>query len=218
MAVWVAIIDLIKSALWPALFAGCFFFYRHEFKQLIPRIRKAGATGFEVDPAESAEQQKKISSDTAIGSEVLKDFSGLSRTAAIKEVELEIHKQLKQKIDSAEIRAEDQVDYLVRHLAEDRLCLKFERDYSIILGSQILMLKNINEKSHLKIEDAKSIFDFAKAKFPDIYDDFSYDNWVSFPQIAGLMIMDGNRFKLTNNGKDFLLYLTIRGMTTEKYG
>jgi hypothetical protein len=140
----------------------------------------------------------------------LKELPGLTRTPPIAAIEKSIHKAL-------EIyKPETYVDLLVRHLAQSRLETVFERVYGAIYGSQIAGLRELIKRGgKISMADAVKGFDEAKSRsaFPA---NFTFDLWLQFLKAFDFIEAEDNEIRITDIGKDFLLYLSARGLPENK--
>src|SRR5437764_12763105 len=93
MAEFTALIDALKGLWWPLAAVIIAVVYKAEIRSLLPRLRKAGPTGVEFDPADA---QKASAADVATATEPgkLKEFPGIIRTPAIERVERQLHTAL----------------------------------------------------------------------------------------------------------------------------
>jgi len=153
MAEFTALIDALKGLWWPLAAVIIAVVYKAEIRSLLPRLRKAGPTGVEFDPADA---QKASAADVATATEPgkLKEFPGIIRTPAIERVERQLHTALA----NVNVKAEEKPDLLVRLLAQAQLEATFERTYNVIFGSQILLLRRLNERGRVTIDEAREFF------------------------------------------------------------
>jgi hypothetical protein len=201
------------SLAWPGMILSCAIYFGREIRSLAPRISEVGVSGVKIAPLgpDKAEQQK-IEAERAVdaASIQLKDIPGLSRTEAIAELEKRLHALL------TAVSAEERVDRLVRLLAESRLEAEFERIYRVIYGSQIAGLRILNMERRVSIEDARKRFEPIAAAYPEAYRDYGFDGWLGFLINTGLVERKGDMLELSPLGRDFLLFLTARGMREDK--
>jgi hypothetical protein len=127
METFKTIVALLTGIAWPAAVVGIAFAYRSDIRSILPRLRKAGPTGIELDAVQL--QQKEAKTDAPPGE--LKALPGIGRTKAIEAIDRELHAALKIHDENSRI------DILVRFLAQARLGPAFERIYRVIFGSQI---------------------------------------------------------------------------------
>ena len=94
----------------------------------------------------------------------------------------------------------------------------------MIFGSQILALKEINIRTFITVAQAQGIYGMAEQAFPDLYSTFAFKNWGRFLIDQGLVVIpddpatDDSKIFLTPAGKDFLFFLTGRGLPENKGG
>lgn len=198
------LVDLVKAVAWPAAILALGFLFRSDVRALFPRLKKAGPTGLEFDPA-----RQILSAATR----ELRDLPGFpDRSPMIAKVETDLHKDL------GIIDPEKQIDVLVRHLAVARLGRIFEQDYRILFGSQISALTALAAapEGEAAVSESSAYFDGIKAKFPDFYEKNTFEEWIRFPLNAGLIEQSGDRIRITELGREFLTYLQATNLSADK--
>ncbi len=191
---------------WPAVVGFIAFFYRSEIRSILPRVRKAGPIGIELDAVQ--QQQKEAKADAPSGE--LKPLPGINRTKALEAVERNLH-------DSLKIYDENnRLDILVSYLAQARLELSFERIYRVIFGSQIEGLRHLSEVGQVSFDEARAFFDRVKEKYPELYEDYGFAGWLGFLESEYLVHRNGNFIEITDFGRDFLAYLANRRLPEGK--
>jgi len=195
------VVDLLKSLAWPGVFLTLGFYFRKDFRAILPRLTKAGPTGIEFAQVQNIESW----------SGKLKELPGLTRTKKMEEIEVSIHKDL-QHFD-----ATSRVDLLVRHLAQTRLERVFERVYGGIFGSQIALLAALSTKSETSpLSEATKWFEETKAKNPYAYAETSFERWVGFLTSFDLVRVEQAMISITETGRDFLVFLNANQLATAK--
>lgn len=215
MAVFLAIVDLMKGIAWPLAIVAATWLFRSEIRGLVPRIEELGPGGVKLRrPEAAATEQKKIESgpSQASGDIQLQDIPGLGRTEAIAELEKLLHSALEAQTETAEAR----VNRLIRLLAEARLTAEFERIYRVIYGSQIAGLNALNSEGRVLLEDARRRFEPVALAHPDLYKDGGFDRWLGFLLHTGLVTRRDEAVELTPLGRDFLVFLTQRGYREDR--
>ncbi|AIF81259.1 hypothetical protein I862_03495 [endosymbiont of Acanthamoeba sp. UWC8] len=109
---------------------------------------------------------------------------------------------------------ESEKELLKGLLCDAYISLYFERTYQIILPSQLALLKKLAsaEDKTIDSKEISSIFKLHEAGQPKI----SSEKLIDFLQKSGLTKKEKNRIKLTNEGKEFLDYISARGYAAEK--
>lgn len=193
------IVELVRATAWPASIAIIAVVFKNEIKSLLPRIRKAGPTGVELDAA----QQQKVSKETLPRAE-LTPLPGLDRTPAMAAIEKQLHDSL------ALIAEEKQTDVLIRLLAQSRLETAHEQTFLQIFGSQLALLRKMQSAGSRSLEEIERDFSFAKLEHPDAHSNRTFEEWLGFLLIRGLLRPAGKMQEITDLGRDFLMYLDAR--------
>lgn len=202
------ITDLIASLAWPSIVATGGYYYREEIRGLFKRVQKIGLGGaqFETTPA-----QVPTTVEKNIVSNQLRDV-GLARTPFMSEVERRLLADLDSTPD------EKRLPLLVRLLAQARIELACERIYSIIFGSQIRGLRELEKAGgQVPIKDAQEFFGSVKTEFPEFYDKIDFWDWISYLTRSDLVVTSTEDVELTPFGRDFLLYLAARGLPNRHF-
>ena len=202
-------VDLLKQIAWPLAAVLIALSFRAEFRALLPKLRRVGPTGLEFE----VERQQIRAAVVAAPGE-LKELPGLSRTQAMARVERLLHDRLHQSIT----KQEDREDLLVRLLAQSHLETLFEQTYRLIFGSQISALKILNQHQGVTVSeaDARAHFERLKELHPEVYQHYGYEQWLGFLLGRDLIMRSDDTFAITDIGRDFLLYLTAKGLPENK--
>jgi hypothetical protein len=199
---------IIKAIGWPHLaFLFAVFFvllFRKPLFGLISRITSIDKSGIKAShtPEAQREKQKKESVQQlllAIGdSIVLQDIEGRIR-ADLKEKGLETDG--------------DTIKVLIKHLAGTRVLLEFEQTHNLIFGSQIFLLKKLNEVAGQgkPVEFVSNHFEHVKGLFPRQLGDWSLEQYVAFLIGRSLITTEGNIFHITNLGVEYLTWMIRNG-------
>lgn len=217
MEFFVVLVDLIKGIAWPIVIGVIAWIFRSNIggvlghlPKVLDRVRELPG-GTKLCPAEE-EQQARLGVVTSRPSLELKQIPGLGRTPAIEMRERAILSLLD------EINEDERVSRLTRALAESCLSTAFERIYRIIYGSQISMLRLLNENPHFREHHVRDFFSRVKDRFPEIYANYTFDRWLDFLKTAQLAVQIEDRLQISDVGRDFLTYLTLQGLPEAKPG
>lgn len=198
------LVDLVKAVAWPVAVFALGYLFRSDVRALFPRLKKAGPSGFEFDPARQM---------LTVASRELREIPGFpDRTPMIARVEKELHNDL------AIVDSEKQVDVLVRHLAVARLGRVFEQIYRILFGSQIAALMALVNApdGEIAATEAATYFEGVKAKYPDFYEKNTFEEWIRYPLNAGLIERTGDRVRITDFGREFVTYVRSTNLPLDK--
>ncbi|GJD65790.1 hypothetical protein [Methylobacterium frigidaeris] len=100
-----------------------------------------------------------------------------------------------------------------------------EATYRLIFGSQIAALKELNVRGILTIAQAKEVYNLTAVRnYPDVFKPETFEAWGDYLLTRGLVAVerqpvdDDTKAILTPLGKDFLMFVTGRGLTEHKWG
>ena len=102
---------------------------------------------------------------------------------------------------------------LVRHLAGTQLLLKLEQVYSLIFGSQIQLLKRLNEVAG-RGRDEDYVVDFideAMLRDPKIFERWTHEDYLHFLVTNSLVTIQDKSLHITGLGVEFLTWMTRTG-------
>jgi hypothetical protein len=196
-------VDFVKGIAWPLVVFAIVYVFRQPMKELLPRVRKAGPTGVEIEVQQTQVQVRKWSDE-------LKEQPGFQRTPTIEAVEKAIHGEL------ANIRDEQRIDLLANRLAVARLSGVFERVYGAIYGTQISGLRALVSAGGTVIRaNAVEFFEDQKSKKPEMRN-IEFAPWLEFLRLFQLIKVEGDAISITDLGRDFLLYLSGANLNEAK--
>lgn len=112
----------------------------------------------------------------------------------------------------------DRETALFRALARSNLREHFERTYRLIWGSQIQAVQNLNNVATVNVDFLRPFYDAAAKVYPSVYEKYSFDDWLRFPEGQVLLIRKGDMVEITLEGREFLKYLVDMRLTTVKAG
>lgn len=218
------IVEIIRTLIerllsWPvAAFAlGCLF--KEAFRGLLYRVlefrfNKEGL-GFTVSPA-----LLQVEADTAKKGLALESSQTVSLGAAKLESGNPLVQQQEQRIrddiKKANLDSQTALELIGNRLAVTQMSLAAERIYRTIFGTQIFILKNVNSSGPAEREKLLQVYNFAKAANPQIYESYSFEQYVSFLLSQGVLSTNGERYFITETGKQFLKWMTDVGVSESK--
>lgn len=200
---------------WPLVVLILAVVYKHDIlslKSLLPRVRKAKFWQMEVE-VDAADQQQKtgelVTVNPAAGTIELKELPGFLRTEAIGNLERELHSNLK-------AIKENQIDLLIRNLAQARLEAAFGIIYAGIFGSQIVGLTALEARRKVTASEAYAFYQEFEKKYPEIYNGYGFSGWLGFLKQRGLVEAVGDDIRITPLGDDFLKWLKATKLSFNK--
>ncbi|MBI4849636.1 MAG: hypothetical protein HY808_13885 [Nitrospirae bacterium] len=194
---------------WPAmtLILGLVFMllFRKDVSSFLGRTQKIGKDGIQTSFPQVQQATDKESSIE----ELIKEFSSV----AIREQEDNIKKELEKKGFQ---HPQDKINLLIRHLAISQLAFHFERINATIWRSQILILEHLNSREAENSESIKSFYDYAAKLYPETFANYSFEQYVQFLIQFDLIRYEGQRYCITNLGREFLVYIAATGQTKSR--
>lgn len=102
---------------------------------------------------------------------------------------------------------------LIRAVAVHQLRAGHEFIYNRMYGSQIQLLKQLNELGGTASIDLFNYLYDDKSKY---YSNYSFLDWIGFLVSANMIVISGSNAVLTVFGRDFLLYIVNQGLAEQK--
>jgi hypothetical protein len=214
---WINTVEfLIEHFLtWPAVALIVMLLFRKPLTGLLSRLQilKAGREGFSLDANPPATELQAQSSSPDAGKD-LQQAMDITVPASVREREEAIRVVLRN-LTGPESQ---KINVLVRNLAVYQAMYCAEMIYRTIFGSQIALLRQLNLTSAKTPADVKSYYyEIAKAQFPALYADYSFEQWVGYLTSWKLIaVTDGGRFSITEGGREFLKWMTDARATEDK--
>lgn len=195
--------DLLKGIAWPVAALAIAVVFRGEIKAILPRVRRAGPSGIELD---SIDQQQKTPAPPTDQHVNLSEA-----TPTIEDLERRIRGDLDNVI------LERREPMLIRQLATTQAAAFFENTYGLIFGSQIDALRRLNSIDSITVDEARNYFEnTVRPKFPDEYRNTSFDAWSSFLVTRGFIALDLEKVAIKELGREFLTFLESRNLPLNK--
>jgi hypothetical protein len=204
---------IITALSWPCvvLILGTIFLiiFRKPLNSFIARITsidKSGIKALQTPEVQREEQKKEV---------VQQLLLAIGDTIVLRDVEGHITSDLQQKgLETAG----DTVKILVKRLAATTILLEFEQIYNLIFGSQIFLLKKLNEVAGQgKASDLiRDYFKRVQNLFPESFNNWSLEQYLEFLINRSLITTRGNIYHITNLGVEYLTWMVRNGKGDER--
>ncbi len=174
-------------------------FFRKDFSELLGRWHSVSGMGISADtfPQKTA-PEKDLLLDTR---ELMKELD----SPLLKETEQVIQKEFNQR----NLMGADAIPELVRYLASASLALGYEQTYRMIWGSQLAALSGLVAHPEGREKVAiMSHYTLAASQYREVFNQYAFDDWLSYLQAERLLREDGGQVRLTRRGREFLQYLS----------
>lgn len=178
--------------------------FRREFRALI------GRGGFKVGPVSVTSTQSSHNDGMLSPTGKIKLSSD---NAYLQKVEDDIKEWLRE----GKLSDSEAIPVLIRELASTRIHYWCEYYYSQIYGSQLAILSYLNvNRNGKRVEDIKLFYDNAAKQYPEIFQSYSFESYLKFLETSTLIILEGELYKITIFGAEFLSYLAITAKSSNK--
>jgi len=200
--------DILNSINWPivALVLGlvALFLFRAPIKDLISRTTSIDKSGLKT--ASTPEAQREDRKTEAV-QELL---AAIGESPSL----LDVEERIRQDLDVRGLETTgDTVKVLIKHLAASQLLVQFEQIHNFIFGSQIFLLKRLNEVvgQGRHEDEVRSHFANVQKTFSEQLGKWTYDQYMGFLYDRSLVIRHGEVIHITNLGVEYLTWMARNG-------
>ena len=200
--------EILQSLEWPHfafLFALVFvLLFRSQLGGLLTRITSIDKSGIRVQASPEAQREEK---KKEAAQELL---VAIGNSIVLQDIETRIRQDLENR---GLATGGDSEKVLIKHLAATRILLEFEQIHNLIFGSQIFLLKRLNEVAGQgKPEEfVVAHFEHAKSVFPDSFRDWNLGQYLAFLFARGLIVRNNGVYHITNLGVEYLTWMARNG-------
>lgn len=206
--------EVILALGWPHLaFAfGLVFLliFREQLRALLGRITSIDKTGIKTQP--NPEIQREDPKKIEAAQELL---LAIGNTVVLQDIE----GRIKNELTSRQLSVDGETTkVLIKYLAAAQVGLEFEQVQNFIFGSQIFLLKKLNEVSGQGQPSSlvESHFEHVQKVFSDSFADWSLEKYLHFLFERNLVIFQDGRYHITNLGKEYLVWMARTGRSESK--
>jgi hypothetical protein len=202
------IVKLTASLAWPISVFSIAVLFRQQIRHLISKIESLTALGLGVSM--TAKQGMSADSDAPLGDKIAKLEPNVLRSSSVAQIEEWIQQDL------MKLPKEKREEQLLTALAQTRLEAMFNLAYANIFGSQIKALRELNERGgHISRTDAEAAFEQLKIE-RKIFSDWTLDRYIWFLRHYGFIDEVQGDLVLSDYGKEFLAYLSRKGLSENR--
>lgn len=201
---------------WPiaTLVFGIFFvvLFRQQIGNFLTRVNSVSREGLSTVPS-SNKRNVEQQADAPDSKDVQSLLQSFDSPALLHHERLLFSDLEARKLDSSS----DTTKVLVRYLAKTRLFLACEFVYRLIFGSQIALLKRINELGgKMTAAETRAFYDAVSRLHPDVFPANHSEPYLDFLLRQGLVSSKEDHFHLTDFGREFLTWLVHSGASENK--
>ncbi len=181
------------------------FVFRAPISSLIPKIRKISKDGLS---AEGNTPEIQLEENNSESVQQLLDM--IESTIVIAGLEDRIRADLGAR---GLIPSDDASKVLVRHLAGTQLLLHLEQVHHLIFGSQIILLKKLNEVAGRgrSMDYVTTHIDHVKKMYSDSLGEWSIEQYLEFLFDRNLVIQHDDQLHITDLGVEYLVWVARSG-------
>lgn len=204
---------MIEVLAWPfvglVLGVVSIFAFRDALVRKIERITRATKDGISFEQPQLETKPKE---------EVL-SFDELMRQPVSNAV-LDREKFISTKFKEIQLKTEvERITILTRVLASVGVEADFYRVAHVIFGSQVALLVQLSGTQHgLTRNAAVALYEAAKKRFPEVYSNRPFEQWVGYLQSMNLVKIESEALDITQHGADFRKYLVDARLAHERHG
>jgi hypothetical protein len=223
-----AFIKILTIGVWPAVVVWLAWYLRDELKRVASRTVKAGLSGFEFAPpppeqipsppkegVSATSSTPQPPTPTQAGN--LQSFiAGLRGFLSDEQVEPAAQRVRAELNNTFGPKPADQLEGLVYSVASLNIQLSHEKIYNAIFGSQLRLIGQMIGGG-VSTEIARRIYEEVKAAFPEVYRNYTFEQWIGFLASSGLCAVgDSGTYVLTPYGRGFWKYIADRRLSLNK--
>lgn len=204
--------EIIKILSWPHFtFVFSLIFiavFRKNIAELISRITGIDKSGVKASPLPEAQREDKKTEAVQELLSVVHDSVGLRNREEL----------IKNDLTTRGLETNgDTVKVLIKHLASTKALLEFEQIHNLIFGSQIYLLKKLNEVIGQGMNKETVIAHFESVKnYHEELKNWSFEQYMAFLKTRSLVIMDQDNYHITVFGVDYLVWIVTNGRSENK--
>lgn len=204
---------MIEALAWPivGLVLGlvAIFAFRGPLVRKIERITRATKDGISF---EQPQPESKSKGETLSFDELMKQ--------PISNAVLEREKFIATMLKEIQLKTDaERITILTRVLASVGVEADFYRVAHVIFGSQVALLVQLSGTQHgLSRNAALALYEDAKQRFPEVYSNRPFEQWIGYLQSMNLVKTDPDNIDITQHGADFLKYLVDARLAHERHG
>lgn len=213
------VIPILRLIVWPGLVASVIWFYRKEIRTKLANVTSVkGGENVSVDFAPAMSEQQKASAGTPNKPEITgnhQEFEKVKAEASSSPLVRQRAAQILENLQKANFTDPQKMDLGAFVVAGLQVENHFWKAYNFIFGTQIALLQELNSRP-LPEQAVQAYFDGVKARFPDVYSSATRDGYLAFLLNYGLIQIIEGQFAITEQGREFLVWLAKSQLSPNK--
>ncbi len=183
---------------------NCVSLFRSQLAGLLTRITSIDKSGIKAQPVPEAQREEK--KKEAVQELLL----AIGNSIVLQDIETRIRQDLQNRGLETD---GDSPKVLIKHLAATKILLEFEQIHNLIFGSQIFLLKRLNEVAGQGKPEAFVVahFEHVKTLFPSSFKDWNLAQYLEFLFTRFLILRNNDVYHITNLGVEYLTWIARNG-------
>ncbi len=215
------IVELIKVLTWPLVVliigfktrAGLFELFRNFFSK--NRVTEVSASASGVSAKFAAEKQSSEARESA-GTNAVSLPENMELDAIKKrqeksstEISEELYKSIRTHLAVLNISQEEEIEILAKETAILQSAVRYFDINKVIFRSQYNMFSIMAENNGVASKnEVQDHFEYIKGLFSEVFADWDWIKYISYPVSNGLISDEGDGYKLTELGRSYLSFMS----------
>lgn len=206
------LLQFIADIAWPLIVFIIVYQFRHPIRGLISKLKNVEVPGIKMETQANQDAELSPTPNRSIEQVLPEGMVQPFSPITMEKARLLIFDEAKLN----ELEGEDKFNRLVHYTQLIVLQKLFDHTYNYIYGSQLNILKHLNTTLEDTKDKMKYFYDAGAAMSPDLYDTYSYENYLQWMISRDLIELKEDKIQITYTGRDFLKYLIDQGHNLTK--
>jgi len=213
------VIPILKIIAWPGLVAVLVYLFRKEIKSKVKTVSTVkGGEHVAVEFSPDTRDQQNVPAHNPSSPEIAngnEEFHKLKAQAETSLAVVNLASQIRQNLAKTNLTEQQKIELGALTVAQLRLEAFFWRAYTLIFGTQIALLYELNARN-LTEQEIQTYVSSVKEKFPEAYATWSHHTYIEFLKNFEMIQVAGGVFSITEYGKEFLIWIARNQLSPNK--
>ena len=213
------VIPILRLIVWPGLVAAVIWFYRKEIRSKLANVTTVkGGKNVSVEFAPAMSEQQKASAGTPNKPEITgnhQEFEKVKAEASSSSLVKQRAAQILENLQKANFTDPQKMELGAVVVAGLQVENHFWKAFNFIFGTQIALLQELNSRP-LPEQAVQTYFEGVKARFPDVYSSATRDGYLAFLLNYGLIQIIEGQYAITEQGREFLVWMARSQLSPNK--
>lgn len=213
------VIPILKLIVWPVLIASVIVFFRKEIRAKLKQVTTVkGGEHVAVEFSPDVREQQKASAPNPSAPGITgnnEEFEKLKAQAATSLIVKNLADEILQNLGKTNLTDPQKMELGALTVAALRIDGFFWRAYTLIFGTQITLLQELNSRN-LSEQEIQTYFNGVKARFPEAYASWTHQTYLEFLKNFALIQIVGGICTITEHGREFLVWMAKNQVSPNK--